>query len=150
MTADDLTELRKVLTRGDSSTGAVAPVTLDEVAAGKMLELVYEHERILNRRMLQTLRADERLALLLGQGVKPAPSFLPAKFAAGSSVLHLKSRGVYDIVFTPEQLVIERTWEPAYAYAAHGSIVVRPQAEMEDGRFVPHPTPIKTDAAAPT
>lgn len=136
MTAEDLTYLRKLLTGNDSSTGAVAPVTLDDTAVGKLLELVYEHERILSRRILQTKTPQERAALLLGQGLKPPPVVTQFRFPAGKLVRHVKSGGEYSIVYTPEHLVIEKTWEPAYAYAAHGIVCIRPQNEMEDGRFV--------------
>jgi hypothetical protein len=135
MTEEDLTYLRKVLTGDDASTGAVAPVTLDDKAAGKLLELVYAHQRFLSWRILQTKTQGERMALLASIGVRNPPVATDALFKAGQAVRHAKSGCVYDIVYTPSQVVIERTWEPAYAYMANGVMCIRPQTEMEDGRF---------------
>lgn len=69
------------------------------------------------------------------------------KFRRKQLVRHLKTGGVYRIVHTPAVCRIEATTEPAYAYSMisfrDGSPVdlsdaplwVRPQGEMEDGRF---------------
>lgn len=62
-----------------------------------------------------------------------------AKFHRAQIVRHLKTATLYRIVHTPDICRIEATNEPAYAYQpkgfVEGPIWVRPQAEMEDGRF---------------
>lgn len=63
----------------------------------------------------------------------PAPT--PVRFPLGSSLRHKKG-GRYRVISTPDVCRIEKTLEPAYAYISEeGSIWIRPQAEMEDGRF---------------
>lgn len=59
-------------------------------------------------------------------------------FEKGDTVKHQKSGGVYKILLSPEDLVyIEATNELAYVYQSHtGAKWVRPQSEMEDGRFI--------------
>jgi len=57
-------------------------------------------------------------------------------FAIADDVVHLRSGGVYVIIGTPDVYRVESTNEPAYAYLAKdGTVWVRPQTEMEDGRF---------------
>lgn len=59
------------------------------------------------------------------------------KFAHSVYVKHVKSGGVYQIVGTPDVFRIEGTNAPAYAYkGGDGTVWIRPQAEMEDGRFI--------------
>lgn len=64
------------------------------------------------------------------------------KFQHMQMVQHVKTGGVYRIVAPPTILRIEATNAPAYAYRkedeSSGIVWVRPQSEMEDGRFVPH------------
>ncbi len=58
------------------------------------------------------------------------------KFVVGSEIRHVKSGGMYIVLGTPNEYVIETTREPAYAYLMpDGRICVRSQAETEDGRF---------------
>ena len=68
------------------------------------------------------------------------------KFKRKQLVRHLKTGGIYRIVHAPDHCRIEATNEPAYAYrlVEHNGanwrdmgepLWVRPQAEMEDGRF---------------
>jgi|GEM_PF-1424524 len=67
-------------------------------------------------------------------GKRPAETCL--LFAKGSLVQHCKTSGIYSILETPDILRIENGNKPAYLYG-NGSIQwVRPQSEMEDGRFV--------------
>lgn len=61
------------------------------------------------------------------------------KFQVGDTVVHRKG-GRYVIHIGPDRLKIEATNEPAYCYAPEGAGVndthwIRPQTEMEDGRF---------------
>lgn len=66
---------------------------------------------------------------------KQAPT-LPFKFKKWEDVEHLKTESVYTIVGLPDEYVLEKTGEPAYAYrTATSPIYVRCQKEMEDGRF---------------
>lgn len=59
------------------------------------------------------------------------------RFYQGQVVRHVKTGGEYKIVGTPRRFRVEATNEPAYAYkGSAGPIWIRPQAEMEDGRFV--------------
>lgn len=60
-------------------------------------------------------------------------------FQQFQAVRHLRGNRTYLIIGTPARFRIEATQAPAYAYTASdtGEIWVRPQAEMEDGRFVP-------------
>lgn len=69
-------------------------------------------------------------------------------FRRGDLVRHLKTKGVYQIVHTPATVRIEADLAPAYAYRLHtfpfgggaprdGYLWIRPQGEMEDGRFEP-------------
>lgn len=63
------------------------------------------------------------------------PRCTPILFPVGSRIRHKKG-GLYRVLATPDVCYIERTLEPAYAYiAAEGTIWIRPQQEMEDGRF---------------
>jgi hypothetical protein len=58
------------------------------------------------------------------------------KFAVGDEIRHIKSGGMYIVMGTPNEYVIEATREPAYAYLMpDGRICIRSQAEVEDGRF---------------
>lgn len=63
-------------------------------------------------------------------------SLLPPnpKFQTGEILRHLKTGGLYRIV---GRAMIEATLTPAYVYESisTGDHWVRPQAEMEDGRF---------------
>ncbi len=56
-------------------------------------------------------------------------------FKPGSKLRHIKSGGFYRVVFLAN---IESTLESAYVYESlqSESFWIRPQAEMEDGRFV--------------
>jgi hypothetical protein len=59
------------------------------------------------------------------------------KFAVGTRLQHRKG-GLYTVEITPDLCRIELGAVPAYVYrAADGHLWVRPQAEMEDGRFTP-------------
>lgn len=55
-------------------------------------------------------------------------------FKPGSKLKHLKTGGFYKVVMLAN---IETTLEPAYVYESLQShnFWIRPQAEMEDGRF---------------
>jgi hypothetical protein len=59
----------------------------------------------------------------------------------GEVVQHQKTGGLYVIRSTPDQNVLEATWEPAYGYGDREDprtpTIYRAQTEMEDGRFVP-------------
>ncbi len=57
------------------------------------------------------------------------------KFQAGDRLQHLKSGGFYQILCLAK---IEASLEEAYVYEAliNGSYWIRPQKEMEDGRFI--------------
>lgn len=61
------------------------------------------------------------------------------KFQDGQTVCHVKTGGEYRVFAGPDRTRIERTGEPAYIYRQRGepggTLWVRPQAEMEDGRF---------------
>jgi hypothetical protein len=57
-------------------------------------------------------------------------------FSKGTVVQHLKTQGVYTIMETPESLRLEKGNQPAYLYTDHVIQWVRPQSEMEDGRFI--------------
>lgn len=107
---------------------------------------------------VQTVTPDGRL-LVTEVATRPPESFHAAlpravkpKFAAGTYVRHVKSGGIYVVLLSPDSVRIEADATPAYVYmpritGAHLSpklpgppvIWVRPQAEMEDGRFVPEP-----------
>jgi len=56
-------------------------------------------------------------------------------FKPGDFLKHLKSGGFYRVLMLAN---IEATREPAYVYESlrNQSFWIRPQAEMEDGRFV--------------
>lgn len=59
-------------------------------------------------------------------------------FPLGSLVRHVKTGNQYIIAATPNVMVIEKDMVPAYAYRekwAGSHCFVRPQTEMEDGRF---------------
>jgi hypothetical protein len=55
-------------------------------------------------------------------------------FKPGAKLKHLKTGGFYQVVLLAS---IEATLEPAYVYESMQShdFWIRPQAEMEDGRF---------------
>ncbi|CAN1534353.1 DUF1653-like domain containing protein [Burkholderiaceae bacterium] len=57
------------------------------------------------------------------------------KFQVGDRLQHLKTGGFYRVLCLAK---IEATLEDAYVYEAliNGSYWVRPQTEMEDGRFI--------------
>lgn len=66
------------------------------------------------------------------------------KFPLGSFVRHLKTGRLYKILGTPDKCRIEKDWVPAYRYGVATITcpadmeypeVIRPQIEMEDGRF---------------
>lgn len=63
------------------------------------------------------------------------------KFSLGQRVRHVKTGRVYRIVDLPSRCRIEATGAPAYSYCLVGgadiTLWVRPQSEMEDGRFEP-------------
>ena len=58
-------------------------------------------------------------------------------FRMNQKVRHIKTGNVYKIVGTPETVRIEHLATPAYAYVPEDwkLIWIRPQTEMEDGRF---------------
>ena len=58
-------------------------------------------------------------------------------FIGGSTVEHVKSKKRYIILVVPAACRIEATNKPSYVYKAIDDIImwVRPQDEMEDGRF---------------
>lgn len=61
-------------------------------------------------------------------------------FKVGDNVLHIKSGHEYVIEMTPEDnVVIEASAKRAYMYRRRdehaGQLYVRPECEMEDGRF---------------
>ncbi|MFZ4379810.1 MAG: hypothetical protein ACOYN1_08645 [Polynucleobacter sp.] len=55
-------------------------------------------------------------------------------FKPGTQLKHVKTGGFYKVVFLAN---VEATQEPAYVYESLQShdFWIRPQAEMEDGRF---------------
>jgi hypothetical protein len=57
------------------------------------------------------------------------------KFQAGDRLQHLKTGGFYRVLCLAK---IEASLEEAYVYEAliNGSHWIRPQIEMEDGRFI--------------
>jgi hypothetical protein len=59
------------------------------------------------------------------------------KFIVGDEIRHVKTGGMYIVMGTPNEYVIEATREPAYAYLMpDGRICIRSQVEMEEeGRF---------------
>ena len=64
-----------------------------------------------------------------------------SKFKRKDIVMHVKTGGTYKIVMGPDDFVrIERTLTPVYIYKSlnpnENTQWVRPQNEMEDGRFV--------------
>lgn len=62
------------------------------------------------------------------------------KFRVGERLRHVKSGRIYRIVDLPTRMRIEATAAPAYSYCLADSpditLWVRPQVELEDGRFV--------------
>ncbi len=63
------------------------------------------------------------------------------KFHTHQRLVHVKTRHLYQVLATPDLCMIENGAVPAYAYRSmeqgyQAPIWVRPQAEMEDGRFV--------------
>jgi hypothetical protein len=65
---------------------------------------------------------------------KNLDNVFPGKFPTGSKLKHLKTGGFYQIVGLAK---IEATLEVAYVYESlqTNDYWVRPQIEMEDGRF---------------
>lgn len=61
------------------------------------------------------------------------------KYPRMTLVRHKKTRGLYRIFIDPSYAKIEATGEPAYGYCVEGDLQatlwIRPQSEMEDGRF---------------
>ena len=65
------------------------------------------------------------------------------KYPRMSLVRHKKTRGIYRVMIDPSYARIEATNEPAYGYVAwlpaggleETTLWIRPQREMEDGRF---------------
>ncbi len=57
------------------------------------------------------------------------------KFQAGDRLQHLKTGGFYRVLCLAK---IEASLEDAYVYEAlrNGTYWIRPQTEMEDGRFI--------------
>jgi hypothetical protein len=63
-------------------------------------------------------------------------------FHTGQRVRHVRTGGVYAIIFTPDECCIESSFLPAYAYRLvdnpkNGPVWIRSRVEMEDGRFEP-------------
>lgn len=58
-------------------------------------------------------------------------------FGLGQIIKHIKSGGEYIVRGLPDKYRIESSNAPAYAYESleDGVVWVRPQSEMEDGRF---------------
>lgn len=76
--------------------------------------------------------------------VKAAIRAAHVRFPKGTRVRHCRTGGVYTIVYTPAEVIIEKDAVPSYAYrradadgqgGVPGPIWIRPAAEMEDGRF---------------
>jgi len=64
--------------------------------------------------------------------VATTPLFRPTQ-----TVEHVKTRGQYEIVLAPDNTKMEKTQIPVYVYRSlTGLYWVRPQVEMEDGRFI--------------
>lgn len=61
------------------------------------------------------------------------------KFQMKQVVRHERTGREYTIVGTPDRLRLEVACRPAYAYTqGEGELIwIRPQSQMEDGRFVP-------------
>lgn len=57
-------------------------------------------------------------------------------FLKGNLVRHVKSGNEYTVLLTPDTTKIEADATPAYAYSDGEATWIRPQSEMEDGRFV--------------
>jgi hypothetical protein len=61
-------------------------------------------------------------------------------FNGDQLIRHTKTGGIYQILFTPAECLIETNCVPAYIYRLVDSptapVWVRPRDEMEDGRFV--------------
>jgi hypothetical protein len=63
----------------------------------------------------------------------------PILFEFMQTVRHVNTGELYLIFGLPDQYRIEATGEPAYVYGREvSSKWIRPQKEMEDGRFVSH------------
>lgn len=60
------------------------------------------------------------------------------EFKPGQKLQHVKTGGLYQIICLAK---IEATLEDAYVYQALSNMTywIRPKAEMQDGRFIPHP-----------
>jgi hypothetical protein len=59
------------------------------------------------------------------------------KFKIDDRIIDIKSGGVYVVTATPQSCRLEHSGEPAYSYVGNdGTMWVRSQTEMEDGRFV--------------
>lgn len=63
---------------------------------------------------------------------------MESKFKKGDLVLHVKTGGLYKILFEPSLFSLEHTHQPGYSYSnLDGTLVTaRDQLEMEDGRFL--------------
>lgn len=62
-------------------------------------------------------------------------------FKLGTKLIHVKSGNVYHVLMTPDMCKLESDATPVYVYgkvlpSGNQEIWVRPQTEMEDGRFI--------------
>lgn len=66
------------------------------------------------------------------------------KFPLDSHIRHKKSGGIYQIKLTPDKGRLEATSQPAYGYESDdGTVWLRSQTEMEDGRFEFYQMPVE-------